>query len=532
MDYCDDAELVKQVLEGDQGAFSTLVTRYQRAVYGIVLSLVEDFDAAEDLAQETLLNAFVRLRTLDEPARFGNWLRIIALNRARTYLRQRRPAPIPGSEGDLPAPAHVLSVEQLATVQEEERRQRTLEATALEALRRLPVLSRQLLVLCCSGGHTTAEAGRLLGLSPAAAKMRLHRARKQLQEEVTEMVEKALAQKKPDLKFTPAEVTVLSADLLGFSALRLDLGTLALAELLSECHELVATVIAEYGGLLDQYKGTSFTALYGDPLPCEDHAHRACLAALDLSRKLADWSREKDLPPLGFHCGLSSGEVLVGSLGSGRRTDYTVVGEAVDLAGHLKRRFAVPIAASGPTHQQIEALIEGRQLDRISFSGSRAIVEVYEILARKGGLDEEQSQIIGFYRQGMEYYRQKQWAEAQTCFAQACDSVYNPRDWPSNRYVDRCWLRLEVPEFAELAQLQEAEMAALLRQVDYRDLSSALREVDLEVREAFFRPMSQRVRLFMGEELEQLDLSSYSREEIAERQRKILQLAGRGQGRP
>jgi len=532
MDQRDDAELVRQVLEGNQDAFSALVARYQRAVYGIALSLVEDFDAAEDLAQEALLNAYLHLHTLDEPARFGNWLRIIAVNRARTYLRQRRPAAVPMGEGDIPTPDHVLSAEQRAATQEEECRQRTLEATALEALRRLPALSRQLLVLCCSGGHTAAEAGRLLGLSPAAAKMRLHRARRQLQQEITEMVEKTLAQKKPNLRFTPAEVTVLCADLLGVAALRLDLGTVALAELLSECHELVATVIAEYGGTLDQYKATSFTALWGDPLPCEDHARRACLAAVDLRGKLADWRQEKDLPPLGFRCGLSSGQVLVGSLGTGRRQDYTVVGEAVDLAGHLKQVAGVPIAASGSTHQQIETLAEVRMLDRISFSGSRAIVEVYEILARKGEVGEEHSQIIDFYRQGMEYYRQRQWAKALTCFTQACGEIYNPRDWPSRRYVDRCWLRLEVPEFAELAQLQEAEMVTLLRQVDQRDLLSGLREVDLEVREAFFRPMSQRVRLFMAEELEQLYQSSYSREEIAERQRQILHLAGRGQGTP
>jgi flagellar motor switch protein FliG len=69
-------------------------------------------------------------------------------------------------------------------------------------------------------------------------------------------------------------------------------------------------------------------------------------------------------------------------------------------------------------------------------------------------------------------------------------------------------------------------MVALLREVDQRDLLSALREVDLEIREAFFRQMSQRVQLFAQEELERLALSSYSREEIAEQQRKILRLAG------
>ena len=90
MEHRDDAELVRQVLEGNQGAFSVLVTRYQGAVYGIALSLVEDFDVAEDLVQESLLNAYLHLRTLDEPARFGNWLRIITANRARTYLRQKR----------------------------------------------------------------------------------------------------------------------------------------------------------------------------------------------------------------------------------------------------------------------------------------------------------------------------------------------------------------------------------------------------------------------------------------------------------
>lgn len=531
MELGDDAALVARVLEGDQGAFAALVARYQPVVYGITLSLAGDFAAAEDLAQESLLHAYLHLRTLDEPARFGNWLRIIALNRARTYLRQRRPFPVSASEGEFRPPVHILSVEQLATLHDEERRQSLLEATALEALRRLPLLSRQLLVLCWSGGQTTAQAAQLLDLSQAAAKMRLHRARKQLQEEVTEMVERALAKNRPDLEFAPAEVTVLSADLPGVAAWRREMGTVELAQWLGECYEQVAETIADSGGMLDQYTGTSFTALYGEPLPCADHAHRACLAALDLKSRLAEWRERKSLPPLGFRCGLSSGQVLVGNLRSGRRTDRALVGEAVEVAGYLKQLsgcFWVSIVVSGSTYQQIDSLVAVRALDRFSFSGSSGPVEAYQLLARKGGLDEEKRRVVGLYQQGLEFYRQAQWAEAQTCFTHACGEIYNPRDWPSRRYVDRCWLRLAVPEFTELAQLQEAEMAALLREVDQRDLLSALREVDLDVREAFFRPMSQRVRLFMQEELDQLVLRRYSREEIAQTQRKILQLAGRG----
>ena len=86
----DEAKLVEQALTGAEEAFTELVRRYQRPVYGLALSFVKDFDAAEDMAQEAFLAAYQQLGTLDEPGRFGNWLRIITANRCRTASSMNR----------------------------------------------------------------------------------------------------------------------------------------------------------------------------------------------------------------------------------------------------------------------------------------------------------------------------------------------------------------------------------------------------------------------------------------------------------
>jgi len=92
MTYLSDADLVTRTLHGDATAFGTLVERYQRAVYGVCVSQVHDFDLAQDLAQNAFLKAFQHLHRLAMPTHFGPWLRVIATNECRLYLRQARSA--------------------------------------------------------------------------------------------------------------------------------------------------------------------------------------------------------------------------------------------------------------------------------------------------------------------------------------------------------------------------------------------------------------------------------------------------------
>ena len=87
-----DAELVRAALQGRTQQFAVLVERYQNLVYHVLLSRLCRHEDAEDLAQETFLRAFRRLDELEEPAKFGPWLRRIAENLACSALRHRRTA--------------------------------------------------------------------------------------------------------------------------------------------------------------------------------------------------------------------------------------------------------------------------------------------------------------------------------------------------------------------------------------------------------------------------------------------------------
>ena len=86
----NDAQLVEACLEGDHRAYAVLVDRDRYPVFGLCLSYVKDFDAAEDAAQEALIAAYLKLESLPEPQKFGPWLRTIAANQCRMWLRRQR----------------------------------------------------------------------------------------------------------------------------------------------------------------------------------------------------------------------------------------------------------------------------------------------------------------------------------------------------------------------------------------------------------------------------------------------------------
>lgn len=530
MQPADDTVLISASLDGDQRAFSSLIDHYKGAVYAVALSIIKDFDAAEDIVQETFIKAYLHLSTLDEPARFGNWLRIIAANQARTWLRrQRREAALMSAVDQIPGPHwadHLGSQEEAARSQ-----------LALEALSQLPEKDRQLLTLYYLGGHRVEEVGTLLGISGPTAKMQLHRARQRLKKEALAMIEHALPQQQPEsasrLRF--AQVTVLGADLGGgnrsgkwevggAAALAREAGEVEAAQFLCEYRNLLADLLLKHGGTLDRFDGSRAVAFFGHPAAQEDHARRACLAALEMQERMAAWK-----PEAGFACGLSSGQVLVGDMGSRHRAEYTIAGEAVELAARLEklaRKFGATVAISGSTCAVAAEAVEVRELDRITFAGAREPVTVYELLGRRGELEGERAERAQLYTRGLEHYKRGEWAEALGYFDQTVKDPYNPVDWASQRYRSRCWMRMETPRFERLSQVPKEEMECLLREVEHGDLQIAIRETEPQVKEGFFRVMSRRVRRFMEEEMDALELTSYSKEEIAAKQQKILQIAG------
>ncbi|SAK55696.1 adenylate/guanylate cyclase [Caballeronia hypogeia] len=139
------------------------------------------------------------------------------------------------------------------------------------------------------------------------------------------------------------QVTILFADLCGFTALSRTLDAEALRELIGRFTALVDGIVLAYGGTIDKHIGDAVMALFGAPRAHETDPLRAARAALDIHAALADLDAT-GAPPLRAHIGIASGAVLAGALGRGGAQDYTVHGDSVNLAARL-----VDAAAAGET---------------------------------------------------------------------------------------------------------------------------------------------------------------------------------------
>lgn len=173
-----DATLIRHVLAGNDDAFGSLVTRYQAGVYALVWSKVRDFAAAEDITQEAFIIAYTQLPRLRDPARFASWLRRVAANTARMWLRKRSGREAKSDMDQAVAPDNTGGG--------------GLRNEIAEALASLPQQKREVAILCYLDGVSRKEAARFLGVPDATMRKRLHDAKRLLQKRIVEAAEKNL----------------------------------------------------------------------------------------------------------------------------------------------------------------------------------------------------------------------------------------------------------------------------------------------------------------------------------------------------
>ena len=178
----DDVQLIQRVLAGDGTAFSALVKKYQRSVHALVWRKIGDFHIAEDITQETFLKAYQRLSTLKKPQRFASWLYVIAANHCSTWLRKKRlwTQSLEETNG-----AQLEKATYSGYVIEENERT-TAEAqreVVKKLLAKLQESERTVITLHYLGGMNYEEISEFLGVSVAAIKNRLYRARNRLKKE-------------------------------------------------------------------------------------------------------------------------------------------------------------------------------------------------------------------------------------------------------------------------------------------------------------------------------------------------------------
>ena len=182
------------------------------------------------------------------------------------------------------------------------------------------------------------------------------------------------------------EITILFADLENFTGLSEQLPPRQLVLLLNEYLSEMTRIILEEGGTIDKYIGDEIMAEFGAPLVSEHHANQAVSAALKMQIRLRDLRRTwamKHLPALQCRIGIHTGSVIIGNMGSDRVFDYTVIGDAANLASRLEganKRYNTYLMISESTYQ---ALTPSRFLTRmlgvIKVKGREREVKVFEV---------------------------------------------------------------------------------------------------------------------------------------------------------
>lgn len=176
------------------------------------------------------------------------------------------------------------------------------------------------------------------------------------------------------------EISVLFADLVGFTAIAERLTPSAVAQLLNEFFGAMTEVIFRHDGTLDKFIGDAILATFGAPLPQTDHALRCVRAAIEMRSTLGALNHGRD-EPLQMRIAVNSGIALVGDIGAPRRREFTVLGDVVNTASRIQSYVAQPdqIVVGGHTYRLIEGAIPARSLGSVQVRGRAGAIEVYEV---------------------------------------------------------------------------------------------------------------------------------------------------------
>ena len=212
----DDVELIRKVLSGDDEAFTALVRKYQKSVHALAWRKVGDFHFAEDITQDTFLQAYKKLSTLKNPNQFAGWLHVIA-NRLCKNWNTKNKSVIKSMEEVSVLEMQTMSYDRYVSDKNEEAANERRHKIVKKLLAKLPESERTVMILYYLGEMTAKEIGNFLGVSVNTITSRLHRARKRLEQEEELLVQEILggvqlpdsltediARKVSDVKLTPA----------------------------------------------------------------------------------------------------------------------------------------------------------------------------------------------------------------------------------------------------------------------------------------------------------------------------------------
>ena len=180
------------------------------------------------------------------------------------------------------------------------------------------------------------------------------------------------------------EVTVLFSDIRGFSSIAERLSAREIASVIGKHLTAMAEVVTQHGGTIDKFQGDAVMAIFGAPEPLPDHAERALLCAIEMQHRQAELNVEgwgsDSVDALGVGIGLNTGTVIAGAIGGGGRLEYTVIGDAVNVAQRLQSEAAGGEIVAAATTIAAAPGIECVPIGPRQVKGREELVDVYRVV--------------------------------------------------------------------------------------------------------------------------------------------------------
>ena len=230
-------------------------------------------------------------------------------------------------------------------------------------------------------------------------------------------------------------LTVMFADIAGFTGLSERLGD-RIIPLLSAYLDTMSREVSGHGGTIDKFIGDAVMAFWGAPAANPDHAVDACRAALACQRQLRASGLADDAGrPLKVRIGINSGSMLVGNIGSEFRLNYTVIGDAVNVASRLEganKEYGTDIIIGEETRRLAGDRICVREIDRLMVYGRSGGLAIYELL----DCGTETPAWVGLYERGLAAYRSQDFVGAMALFRLVL--AERDADQPTRIMLARC----------------------------------------------------------------------------------------------
>ena len=241
--------------------------------------------------------------------------------------------------------------------------------------------------------------------------------------------------------------TLFFSDIVKFSAIAERLAPSTLVDLMNAYFSAMSQPIRDHSGIIDKYIGDSIMAFWVPPfVDATRQAELACRAVLEQVALLDTFRARvpdliglrRDVPLIDFRIGLSTGEVVVGSVGSDMARSFTVMGDTVNQASRLEgvnKVYGTRLMIDHETFAMAGSAIETRQIDEIMVVGRIEPLRIYELAAMAGGLAPATRNMFDLYADGLEHYRKADWSKAEAALEAALELV--PDDGPSQTMLAR-----------------------------------------------------------------------------------------------